>query len=291
MKHANPPHDSSFTWRLALGPREVASEALATGRAVGASPRGWRPDICPSGGLYSGRVHPLLRTVVAAALLLLCGCGSSPSPTPTPVPATPTPAPTPTATPGPDTEQISVLQAGVGVYLLTTIPVAVVHNDAHAHAATNVDVRFAVFNPAGKPVGGTDADIPYLAPGQTMGIGGRLDQSGSGLRATAMVIGEQWAVATSSTPPLTISGTSYAAGNCGSCSSGAGYGTATGTLSAAPGTTVGTVTITAVCYRGGAITGGGSDIKAVMALPRQVQEPVINSTPPTRCDLYASPGP
>jgi hypothetical protein len=183
-------------------------------------------------------------------------------------------------------QQVQVVAAGVGVYQLTTIPVAVVRNLAGGHAATSVQVRFAVLDSAGRPVGGADATIPFIAPGQTMGIAARVEQSGSGLRATATVLGAQWTPA-AAVAPLTVTGTTY---TCGTCRPGPGYGTAAGTLTAAPGVTVSSITLTAVCYEGDAITGGDTSVETVTALPKPVQEPVIISAVPTRCDLYAAPG-
>jgi hypothetical protein len=229
-----------------------------------------------------------LSAVVVTVLAVLCACGSNPASTPSPTPPpTPTPAPTPTLTPGPDTERVDVTATGIGVYELTTIPVAVVHNVAGHHAATQVTVRFAVFSSAGRPIGGADAVIPVVAPGQTMGIAARIEQSGSGLRATASVIGAQWIDATP-IAPLTVTRGTY---TCGTCRPGPGYGTATGTLTAAAGITVSDVTLTAVCYVGGAITGGDTSTDTVTTLPKQVSVPVIISNVPDRCDLYASPGP
>jgi hypothetical protein len=228
----------------------------------------------------------------AAALLtligLLCACGSNGTATASPtVAATPTPSPTPTPTPGPDTERVDVVATGIGVYELTTIPVALVHNAAARHAATQVTVRFAVFSSTGRPVGGADAVIPLVAPGQTMGIAARIEQSGSGLRASASVIGAQW-VDAGPLAPLTVSKVTY---QCGTCRPGAGYGTAVGTMTAAPGIVVTDVTLTAVCYVGAAITGGVTSTDTVSTLPKQVQVPVIVSNVPDRCEIYASPGP
>ena len=279
---------SRFEIHLAatLGPPEAAA-ARDNGGRRGATPR-WRPDICPHSALYSARMHRRLRMTLAAVLGLLCACGSSASPNP-PASPSPTPAPAtaaPTPAPGPDTQQVDVVAAGVGVYQITTIPVAVVHNLATRHAATSVQVRFAVLNSAGKPIGGADANIPFIAPGQTTGIAARVEQSGSGLRATATVLGAQW-IAASPTPPLTVDRTTY---TCGTCRPGPGYGTAAGTLHAAVGVTVSQVTLTAVCYEGAAITGGLTSVETVTALPKPVQEPVIINAVPTRCDMYASPG-
>lgn len=231
-----------------------------------------------------------LHAAVLALLGVLCACGSggtaTASPTPTATPA-PTATPSPTPTPGPDTERVDVVATGIGVYELTTIPVALVHNAATRHAATQVTVRFAVLNSAGKPIGGADAVIPTVAPGQTMGIAARIEQSGSGLRATASVIGAQWMDA-GPVAPLTVGGVTY---QCGTCRPGAGYGTAVGTMRAAPGITVSDVTLTAVCYVGAAITGGVTSTDTVTTLPKQVQVPVIISNVPDRCEIYASPGP
>jgi hypothetical protein len=222
----------------------------------------------------------------AATLALLCACGSSPAASPTPAPPTATATAAPTAPPGPEVQRVDVVASGVGVYQITTIPVALVRNVATHHAATAVQVRFAVLDPAGHPVGGADASIPFIGPGQTMAIAARVEQSGSGLHATATVLGAQWTPA-AAVAPLTVDGTTY---TCGTCRPGPGYGTAAGTLHAAPGIAVSTVTLTAVCYDGDVITGGDTSIETVTTLPRPVQEPVIISAVPTRCDLYAAPG-
>jgi hypothetical protein len=233
--------------------------------------------------------RPLAAALVAVlGLLSACGSGGTASTSPTPVPTpTPTAVPSPTPTPGPDTERVDVVATGIGVYELTTIPVALVHNAAARHAATQVTVRFAVFNRAGAPIGGADAVIPNVAPGQTMGIAARIEQSGSGLRASASVIGAQWMDA-GPVAPLTVAGVTY---QCGTCRPGPGYGTAVGTMRAAAGIAVTDVTLTAVCYAGTAITGGVTSTDTVTTLPKQVQVPVIISSVPDRCEIYASPGP
>jgi hypothetical protein len=227
-----------------------------------------------------------LLAVPAATLALLCACGSSPAASPTPAPPRPSATAPPTAPPGPEVQRVDVVASGVGVYQITTIPVALVRNVATRHAATSVQVRFAVLDSAGHPVGGADASIPFIAPGQTMAIAARVEQSGSGLRATATVLGAQWTAA-GPVAPLTVDGTTYA---CGTCRPGPGYGTAAGTLHAAPGVTVSNIILTSVCYEGDAITGGASSVETVTALPRPVQEPAIVSAVPTRCELYAAPG-
>jgi hypothetical protein len=233
-------------------------------------------------------VSAALRGTVAAVAALLVACGSpaaTPSPTPAPTPAPTTQAPTPP--PGPDVQRLDVVSTGIGVYELTTIPVALLRNAATRTAATAVKVRFAVLDSAGHPIGGADATIPIIVPGQTMAIAARIEQSGSGLRATASVLGAQWTPA-SPTPPLRVTGTAY---TCGTCRPGPGYGTAAGTLSAAPGVTVSTLTLTGVCYDAGhAIVGGDTSVESVTSLPRPIQEPVIVSAVPASCELYASQG-
>jgi hypothetical protein len=85
-----------------------------------------------------------------------------------------------------------------------------------------------------------------------------------------------------------VNGTTYSCGNCGR---GPGYGTAAGTLQAAPGVVVSTLTVTGICYAGGALDGGFTDVDKFTTPPHTAQEVVIVNEPPTRCDLYASPGP
>ena len=178
-----------------------------------------------------------------------------------------------------------MVASGVGVYLLTVIPVAVLHNAARAHAATTVQVRFTVLDAAGHPRETADAVVPIIAPGQTMAIAGRVEDRGD-LRATAAVLGAQWQSA-NPVSPLSVQAVTY---RCGGCAAGPGYGTASGTLTAAPGVSVSSVVLTGVCYdaRGG-IVGGDTSQVSVTRLPSPVEEPVIVSAAPARCELYASP--
>jgi len=216
-----------------------------------------------------------------APALILAGCGTSSAR------ATPTPSATATATPtpAPDNLQVTVVSHGLGTYEQTTIPVAVVRNLATAHAAVGVHVHFTVISPAGAALATTDGDIPVIAAGETTAIAGRAELSGAGDHLKEEVTVTSWRPAEPSAGVITASDVAY---RC-ETSYCLGYGRVVGTLSATAATSV---TVTAVCYdAANAVIGGDTSTEATT--PQRttaVEEPVIVSVRPARCELYATPG-
>jgi hypothetical protein len=235
-------------------------------------------------------LHGAVRLAAAFAALLglvvaACGGGGG-QPSPTPLPASPTTTATapasPTPTSAPDTESVVLVAVGLGAYLETAVPVAVVRNAATAHSATGVRVHFAVVTPAGMTVQQTDADVGTLAPQQTSAIAGRIDLRASGDHAVATL-----SVAGFSDPkPQAVSAGPAACSGCPG--NGPGFGSVHADLAAANGTPLPPfVSATAVCYdAGGAVVGGGTTVVAPRA--NGVDAPVILSNRAVRCDMYAA---
>ena len=204
--------------------------------------------------------------------------------TPTPT-ATPTPQPTPSPTP--DSEMVSIAATGVGTYLLAAIPVAVIHNDAHAHAATGVIVHFSTHR-GGAQLGSLDAVPVNLLAGETLAVAANCtDACNNASGADATVTVGRWR----EVPGVSVSaaGASY---QCGTCRGGHGYGHVSGTLSAAGLGSNAAVVAFAVCRdAGGAILGGGSAQLVWPGGPSLAVEVsvVVNDLPAT-CELGASTG-
>jgi len=229
-----------------------------------------------------------LRTLAATALLLtLVGCGR----TTTPGTATPAPSPTPPAsmtaspTPAPDTDQVTIVASGFGAYDLQVYPIAVLHNLASAHTASEVTVSFTVDLPSGSYE--LSAEPVSLAPGETLGVTVLCTDScegAAGVEAAAKV--GSWVAGGRG---VITAGT--AAWTCGSpCAGSRGYqGDVTGTLSGdvPPGMLVG---FSAVCVNsGGDIVGGGllpSVWPDATAAPASV--PALVTTQPASCQLYGT---
>jgi hypothetical protein len=226
--------------------------------------------------------HGRLALVAPALILAACGGGASSTATSTPSPSRTLAA---TPTPAPDSLQVTVVAHGLGTYELTTVPVAVVRNAAGAHAAVGVHVHFTVLSPAGAALATTDGDIPLIAPGETTAIAGRAELSGRGDTVKEDVTVTSWRPANPAAGRIATSDVAY---RC-ETSHCLGYGTVVGTLAA---TTATSVTVTAVCYdAANAVIGGDTSTTAASAQgTTHVEEPVIVTVRPARCELYATPG-
>lgn len=248
---------------------------------------------------YHREVH---RALVAAGMAIaLTACGSSAQPTATSssptaaptgsTPATPFPtaAPSPTSTPSPtaDTEQVTVTASGVGAHYLQAIPVAVLHNQATSHTATEVVAHFTVHHPGGTFA--LDAAPVALAPGETLAVAALCTDSCQGATSTEVNVGVGGWSPGPAPAVLTAAGGTYA---CGSpCGGGGGYtGAVTGTLSGALG--AGTlVNLFVACSDGaGAIVGGGVTQRLWPGggAAVNVSVPVLVSSLPASCQLYGA---
>jgi hypothetical protein len=227
--------------------------------------------------------------VTVAVLGALAACGpAQPTATPTMRTPAPTPTPTPTPSPTPDSESVSVAATGVGTYLLAAIPVAVIHNDAHAHAATGVIVHFTTHRGNGSQLGSLDAVPVNLLPGETLAVAANCtDACNNAAGANVTVTVGHWLNVGGIA--VTAAGATY---QCGTCRPGHGYGHVDGMLSAAGLASNAAVVAFAVCHdAGGGILGGGTSHLiwpggGTFAVEVSV---VINDTP-SSCELGASTG-
>src|SRR5207302_11241097 len=114
----------------------------------------------------------LRRALAMIALAGIAGCSAGgPAGTATPArSATPSATTAPTPTPPPDTMSVSILATGVSTYALATIPVAVLHNDAIAHAAAGVVVHFVTHRAGGGRLGAVDSAAVLRDPGETLAV-------------------------------------------------------------------------------------------------------------------------
>ncbi|MGP8161104.1 MAG: hypothetical protein ACLQGJ_07770 [Candidatus Dormibacteria bacterium] len=233
----------------------------------------------------------MVRALTAAALVVtVAACGgsvphsASPAPSP-PHTATPSATPPASASTVPDNEAVSLVASGFGAYDLEVFPVSILHNLATAHTATGVIVRFTVQFPGGSYA--LSAEPVALAPGETLAVTAQCTDSCDGAAGVgaAVTVGG-WAPG----GPVVIAGSagSYA---CGSpCAGSPGYeGDVSGTLSG--GVPDGTlINVSAACMDvAGTIVGGGlmqsfwSDGSTL-----SVTVPVLVTTPPASCQLYAT---
>jgi hypothetical protein len=222
----------------------------------------------------------------------LCGCGSA---TPATTSATRTAAPTasPTATPAPTatvavgTDAVEVTATGLGAYLETAVPVAIVHNRSLVDTAQPVTVHFRVLTASGSEAGSADTTVARLLPDQTAAITARVGASASGGRAEASVIVGGFA----NTPPAAaLDHVDQVMVTCSGCGSRSGSGDATGRLVLAGGGGS-TRTLEAACSdAGGGLVGGGSEDVSLAGAPEQhVDVPVILSANAQNCriDVFA----
>jgi hypothetical protein len=175
--------------------------------------------------------------------------------------------------------------SGFGAYDLEVYPVSVLHSLATAHTAIGVVVRFTVQLPGGSNA--LSSEPVSLAPGETLAVTVQCTDSCDGATGVdaAVTVGG-WVTGAYTV----ISGTS-APYTCGSpCSGNPGYeGSVSGTLSGqVPSGRL--VTVTAVCQNGSStIVGGGStSMLWVGGASANATVPVLVTTPPASCQLYAT---
>ena len=228
-------------------------------------------------------------TLAAAALFLTAaGCGGS---TQRPATATPSPTPPPSATatasptPAPDSEQVAIVSSGFGAYDLQVYPIAVLHNLASAHTASQVVVSFTVDLSSGSYE--LSAEPVSLAPGETLGVTVLCTDScdgAIGIEAATRV--GSWVAGGRSV--ITAGAASW---TCGSpCPGSRGYqGDVTGTLSGdvPPGMLVG---FSAVCVNSGGTIVGGGLLPSVWpdASSASASVPALVTTQPASCQLYGT---
>jgi hypothetical protein len=222
------------------------------------------------------------RTWYAFAVLLLVACGGRQTTTTTP-PATappvtpPPPVPTPSPAPGPRT--VEVTATGLGSYLETTVPVAILRSASTGEVASQVTVHLSVTTPAHRPLASSDVSVSAIAPGSSVVVTARLGGALRGDLVVATVAVGEWTAA--STTPVADLAASPGPPSCNSCSRG-GSGTVLVTVSGD--TQSGLLEVGAACRdAAGSIVGGGSALHAGGPSPVSVSVPIILSAPAAGC--------
>ncbi|GAC1344436.1 MAG: hypothetical protein NVSMB29_18050 [Candidatus Dormibacteria bacterium] len=198
-------------------------------------------------------------TAAAAALAALSACGeaapaTAPGSSRAPSGKPPSASVVPTPTPTPDQQIVQLVSVGVGAYLETTVPVAIVKNLSSRSAATNVVVHFRVLNQANAPAATNDTTLPQLLPGATAVVAARVQFEGTGFHADATLTNGPFAQP--SAPTITASAATF---ECGRCGSPGGYGDVHATLTSPDPHPRSPVYVGAACMdAGGAIVGGGA---------------------------------
>jgi hypothetical protein len=230
--------------------------------------------------LYDVTMRRLLSLCVLPVLLFaLTACDGTTSTASSTAPPTSSATPTATAKPVPDTEQVDIVQVGVGAFMLQAIPVAILHNKATHHTATHVVTHFSVRGMA------LDGATVSLAPGETLAVAALCTDTCNGAgSATATVTVGSWSSAPRTA--LTATGGGYScSGGCGGHENGDVTGTISGTVSSGA-----IVYVTAACFDGsGAIIGGGSSQTSWgggASMPVDVS--VLVSGGPARCQVFAT---
>jgi hypothetical protein len=178
-----------------------------------------------------------------------------------------------------------VTASGDGAYDLEVFPVSILRNLATAHTATGVIVRFTVQLPRGSHA--LSAEPVALAPGETLAVTAQCTNSCDGATGVdaAVTVGG-WAAGGRTV--ISASAASYA---CGSpCAGSHGYeGHVSGTLrSGVPDGTL--INLSAVCMDGAGTIVGGGLIQTFWSngSSTSVTVPVLVTTPPASCQLYAT---
>jgi hypothetical protein len=230
----------------------------------------------------------MLAPALLLALSMPAGCGQgSPSRSPTARPGV-TATPSATATPGPDTQTVTVMSTGVASYALAAIPVAILHNDAIAHAAENVVVHFVTHRSGGGRLGELDSVPVNIVAGETLPVSADCTDACNNAVSTDVSVSVGMWVGNHGAAPSGGPG----AYHCGTCRGGHGYGEVTSTVSVT-GLGAGAAVVTfAVCRSGaGAILGAGN---TQLVWPGgnslAVTVPVVVNDPPTSCEVGASTG-
>lgn len=230
------------------------------------------------------------RRRLALALLLLpmvlTGCGGPSTASATTASRTPSPPP-PSASPALGPRRIDVTATGLGSYLETTVPVAILRSASSGEVATQVTVHLVVTNAAGQATASADAGVSAIAPGAWVVVTARVRGALRGNAVTATVAVGGW-VAASVAPPASLAA-SAGPPSCTACARG-GSGTLPVVVNGA--TQGSLLQVGAACRNAaGHIVGGGSALHPGGPSPVAVTVPIILSAPATGCaEVSATPG-
>ena len=171
---------------------------------------------------------------------------------------------------------LALAASGLGVYLETTVPVALVHNQSTTGYASGASVHFDVLSPAGRVLRSSDVAVPPLGPGGDGVVAARLALSGSGNTVRARISGGTWAAMGQASPTVAAS-TVACAGH--PCPSGPHPAVAT-VAGSAP--LPGTVNAAAMCFdQSRRAIGGGT--ATITATARTLEIPLILSSTQISC--------
>ena len=234
----------------------------------------------------------LLLLLLPLLPLLLAACGSNTVPpigagTPSPQTATPSTSPPRSATPVPDGSQtLTVVASGLGTYMATTIPVALVHNNSTSAIAGQVIATFTISTAAGSIVRTTQTQPETVPPGSTVGFAQRLDLVGKGDRASVTLSSPVWGGTPGpaffqSAPPLVT---------CPGCSTDGGLAGVTATLALPAGIAPGTpVDVRVICSGPGGLVGGADETEETpQSGPFTMTLEAIVSAIPGSCTAYGT---
>jgi hypothetical protein len=227
--------------------------------------------------------------VIVVASVGLAACGpATPSHKATPSATPRSPTPSPTATPGPDTQTVSVLATGVGSYALAAIPVAILRNDASAHAAESVVVHFVTRRSGGGRLGELDSVPVNIVAGEMLAVSADCTDACNNAVATDVTVAVGMWVSSHGAAPRGGPG-SY---KCGTCRSGHGYGEVSSTVAASGLGSGAAVTTFAVCKNaaGGIVGAGNTQLVWPGGDSLAVTVPVVVNDRPAACEVGASTG-
>ncbi|HEY6377690.1 MAG TPA: hypothetical protein VI316_00770 [Candidatus Dormibacteraeota bacterium] len=232
------------------------------------------------------RRRPALAFALFLTPMVLMGCGGASTASSPTASRTASPPP-PSASPAPGPRRIDVTATGLGSYLETTVPVAILRSASVGEVAIQVSVHLRVATPAGKETASADAGVSAIPPGASVVVTARVRGALRGNVVTAAVTVGGW-VATSAAPPASLA-VSAGPPSCPGCARG-GSGTLLVTVS---GTTQGTLLQVGAACRdaAGHIVGGGSALHPGGPSPVAVTVPIILSAPAAHCaDVSVTPG-
>ena len=186
-----------------------------------------------------------------------------------------------------DRENVEVVNAGIGAYELTVLPIAVIKNLSTAESALRITITWKVLTSNGAHVADAAATIAILGPGQTTVVGARIAGNDVGGSSTATTDVASWTKAISAS----ISA-SPGVFTCGRCGPSAGYGSVVSTLTTDSGNPPSPLDVAVACTgANGAIVGGGSKKQAwtTGGTSQPVTLPVLVKGTPTACLVGATP--
>ena len=187
----------------------------------------------------------------------------------------------------PGVRNVAVVTAGIGAYLETVLPVAIIKNESTTESAQNLTITWTVRNSRGATFGRVAGSIAILGAGQTTVVGARMAGQDVGGTAAATVATGAWTTDVSAVITATPGGL-----NCAGCGPYAGDGTVTSTLTSDTPSPPTPLNVGAACIgANGAIDGGGSTVFfwSATGTSQATSIPVLINGSPRACIVGATP--